>query len=137
MESIIEAFFTREYLGNDEAEAALRACVEWDLTKGYRDRKLFRWQMPRISVYTFGCPRVGNAQFAQRVLRRVKSVYRVAVSSDIVTMIPKFPFVYSHTGVPIILDADSPGSMIVNPTILESSFLKKPTGIRATTWFKN
>lgn len=47
-----------------------------------------------VSLYTFGCPRVGDPFFARALTRRLgqDEIHRVAVSSDPVPMIPLFPF---------------------------------------------
>eukprot|EP00597_Dinobryon_sp_UTEXLB2267_P010247 CAMPEP_0170100078 /NCGR_PEP_ID=MMETSP0020_2-20130122/1430_1 /TAXON_ID=98059 /ORGANISM="Dinobryon sp., Strain UTEXLB2267" /LENGTH=382 /DNA_ID=CAMNT_0010322877 /DNA_START=1281 /DNA_END=2429 /DNA_ORIENTATION=- len=91
------------------------------------DSLVVGWRPPRVSVYTFGCPRIGNAQLSLQI-QQVATVFRVAVTRDIVTMLPKLPFFYSHAGTPVILEADAPGSMIVNPTLIEKSFLRNSTG---------
>jgi hypothetical protein len=124
----MEAFFLLDLYG--DTAATMDDCMK-DVNRANKDiykTKLHRWQIPSLTVYTYGCPRVGNSQLARQILNKVGAVYRIAVNSDIVTMIPKLPFVYAHTGIPVTLDADSPGSMIVNPTIIERSFLRKSTG---------
>jgi hypothetical protein len=127
MQHIMEAFFVADH--SDESVSTMEGYVK-DINgaKGIHQTQLHQWQIPKIIVYTYGCPRVGNSQLARDILHKVGAVYRIAVNSDIVTMIPKLPFVYAHTGIPVALDADTPGSMIVNPTIIERSLLRKSTG---------
>jgi len=53
-----------------------------------------------VSIYTFGCPRVGFQSFSQGLTRGVGAVniYRVSHSTDPVTMLPSFPFSHAPHG---------------------------------------
>ncbi len=54
----------------------------------------------QTSLYTFGSPRVGNKAFAQRLTTDMgnKNIFRVCHKTDIVTMVPMWPF--THVPVP-------------------------------------
>ncbi len=54
-----------------------------------------------ISVYVFGCPRVGNAAFAKSYNKRVFKTLRVTNGNDIVAKVPPALFGYRHVGIPI------------------------------------
>ncbi len=56
-----------------------------------------RFADPNLSVYTFGCPRVGSTAFARRVARNAgKGHYRVVNFNDAVTHIPLDSALYKH-----------------------------------------
>lgn len=44
--------------------------------------------LPRVLVYTYGAPRVGNRAFASWVNRQVPSMFRVEVDGDLVCRLP-------------------------------------------------
>lgn len=50
-----------------------------------------------VTLYTFGSPRVGHASFAQQLTRRIgpENIYRVAHSTDPVSMVPCLPFLHA------------------------------------------
>jgi len=52
-----------------------------------------------VSLYTFGSPRVGTRAFSDNLTRGVgaENIYRVAHSTDPVTMVPAFPFLHTPT----------------------------------------
>lgn len=127
MDSIVEALFLTEY--RSKLTSLNQIIQEIHSHSEPSDSLAIGWRPPRVSVYTFGCPRLGNAQLSMQIKQKVATAFRVAVSRDIVTMLPKLPFVYSHAGTPVILEADALGSMIVNPTLIEKSFLRNSTGI--------
>jgi hypothetical protein len=73
---------------------------------------------PATSLYTFGCPRVGNKAFCDRITAaaRAQACYRIVDNEDIVTHIPLLTagFDYDHPGATLLwFDAD--GTMIANP----------------------
>ncbi|MBK9989387.1 MAG: lipase family protein [Verrucomicrobia bacterium] len=53
-----------------------------------------------VSLYTFGCPRVGLSSFSQGLTRGVgaDNIYRVSHDTDPVTMVPSFPFIHAPYG---------------------------------------
>jgi hypothetical protein len=83
---------------------------------------------PRLSLYMYGAPRVGNSQFASAIARKIETIYRVQVNGDLVTMLPKFVGFYRHIGTGVILDDEETGSIVINPTLLETSILRRTTG---------
>ena len=89
---------------------------------------LVLWNPPRVNVFTYGCPRIGNSTFLTLTKRYVKNIYRIAVNGDLITMLPKIPFFYRHVGIPILVDEEALGSITINPTIIESSFTRYSTG---------
>ncbi|KAK9813880.1 hypothetical protein WJX73_003222 [Symbiochloris irregularis] len=57
---------------------------------------------PKITVYTFGSPRVGNIPFAEDYDQQVPDTWRVANQNDIVTRIPSL-LGYRHVGTEVRL----------------------------------
>lgn len=53
-----------------------------------------------VSLYTFGSPRVGARPFSENLTGLVgaENIYRVAHSTDPVTMVPAFPFLHAPIG---------------------------------------
>lgn len=77
--------------------------------------------MPRVSLRTYGSPRVGNAKFAKDLDKRVESHYRYVTKGDPVTQTP-LAFRYKHGGTQILLPfRRSPHSM--------AGYLKAITGV--------
>jgi hypothetical protein len=73
---------------------------------------------PSTSLYTFGCPRVGNKAFCDRITAaaRAQACYRIVDNEDIVTHIPLLTagFDSDRPGATLLwFDANS--SMIANP----------------------
>lgn len=58
--------------------------------------KFFSSASDRISLYTFGSPRVGNSDFRQSFNRRVPNSYRLINGMDIVPAVPRPWQSYSH-----------------------------------------
>jgi triacylglycerol lipase len=57
-------------------------------------------------VYTFGCPRIGDRQFAMQYNRRLYNcTYRLVNHRDIVTQLPPAEMGYTHVGQLIYFDA--------------------------------
>lgn len=84
-----------------------------------------------IVVYTFGSPRIGNAAFAALSNKLLPHYYRVVLDGDLVPMIPKLFGWWKHAGVCILIDADEQGSLIINPSSIETQLLRMSTGIPA------
>lgn len=53
-----------------------------------------------VSVYTFGCPRVGTEWFADSLTERVgaANIFRLSHIADPVAMLPMFPFAHAPSG---------------------------------------
>jgi len=53
-----------------------------------------------VSIYTFGCPRVGHRSFSEGLTRAVgaANIYRVSHTTDPVTMVPSYPFTHAPYG---------------------------------------
>jgi triacylglycerol lipase len=57
-------------------------------------------------VYTFGCPRIGDRQFAMQYNRRLYNcTFRLVNHRDIVTQLPPAEMAYTHVGQLIYFDA--------------------------------
>lgn len=84
--------------------------------------------LPRIILYTFGSPRVGNTAFAQLMNKHVPYHYRLKIDGDLVTMVPKIFGLYQHAGIPVILDEYEKGDLIIQPTVIEDSLFRRTTG---------
>jgi hypothetical protein len=85
-------------------------------------------QMPPISFYSFGSPRVGNRAFSRFMEDHVHTIYRIKVNGDIVTMVPKVLGFYHHTGTLVLVDETEKGNLIIRPTIIEESFFNRTIG---------
>ncbi len=53
-----------------------------------------------VKLYTFGCPRVGMEGFSRNLTRKLKpeNMFRVHHESDLVSMVPIFPFAHTPIG---------------------------------------
>lgn len=77
-----------------------------------------RLQDPATSLFTFGCPRVGDQGFCNRIdhAARTQSCYRVVDNLDVVTHVPLHSLLadYEHPSV-TLLWIDPTGVVAVNP----------------------
>ena len=85
-EEIIKAITSNQeveklYLTGHSMGAALAVYCAIDL------QRQFKFKDSLISLYTFGCPEVGNGGFIKRFKKRVKSSYRLVNDEDIVSKI--------------------------------------------------
>lgn len=95
-----------------------------DQGKFMQDRVLQASKLPRVSVYTFGTPKIGNSVFAHLLddTIGVDEYFRVQVDGDAV--VNGFPSIfYSHAGTQVCVDSEATGSIVVNPTIVETHLL--------------
>mmetsp|Transcript_21523 Transcript_21523/g.31265 ORF Transcript_21523/g.31265 Transcript_21523/m.31265 type:complete len:1073 (+) Transcript_21523:100-3318(+) len=76
----------------------------------------------RVGMYNFGSPRVGNWNFASAFNKIVPDGFRVVVDGDIVTGIPKGN--YKHVGTEILIDGHGSGTIIIDPSFVESRLQK-------------
>jgi len=91
-----------------------------------------------ISLYTFGCPRVGDASFRDRVLSNpARGIYRYVNYNDAVTHVPTESLLYKQTPdasyrftVDGNLDSDD-GSFKGDVEALRAAVAGLPTGIKA------
>ena len=90
----------------------------------YDVRALQASMLPRISIYTYGTPRIGNSVFASKVEEAVslEEYYRVEVDGDFIVNTPPAGYYY-HGGTQVLVDAEGAGSIVVKPTIVESHLL--------------
>ncbi len=79
-----------------------------------------RFLKPNIVVYGYGCPRVGNGAFATLFGNQIKSCYRLIVDGDMIAMIPKILGFFHHVGVPILIDDEGNGDIVINPSFIEA-----------------
>lgn len=80
---------------------------------------------PEVVTYVYGSPRVGNSVFAHLCNRLCKVTYRVEMEGDLITMIPPVLALYKHAGVNVVVDSNGVGSLIVQPTIVESRLIRR------------
>ena len=66
---------------------------------------------PRVSSYTYGSPRVGNAPFAAAYNLAVSNTWRVTNSRDYVPTVPKLVG-YCHVDHHVMLDGKAPVSIV-------------------------
>eukprot|EP00656_Telonema_subtile_P022796 TRINITY_DN2402_c0_g1_i10.p1 TRINITY_DN2402_c0_g1~~TRINITY_DN2402_c0_g1_i10.p1 ORF type:complete len:1143 (+),score=188.57 TRINITY_DN2402_c0_g1_i10:244-3672(+) len=71
----------------------------------------------RLSLWTFGCPRVGDKAFGKFVTDYVPDVWRIMVESDPVPELPTSTcgMRYKHFGTLILLLAEGAGGLILDP----------------------
>eukprot|EP01060_Flectonema_neradi_P034517 TRINITY_DN6072_c1_g1_i3.p1 TRINITY_DN6072_c1_g1~~TRINITY_DN6072_c1_g1_i3.p1 ORF type:complete len:2475 (+),score=365.76 TRINITY_DN6072_c1_g1_i3:1752-9176(+) len=74
-----------------------------------------------IIVYNFGCPRIGNAAFAQLCEKYVPESYRIINKGDMVPIMPPNFVWYQHAGHPVLLN--SSGEFLVDSTFAERIIL--------------
>lgn len=64
----------------------------------------------RVWLYTFGCPRIGDAVFSKTLARKVQAAYRIYHPGDWVTGLPPsrlLGYSYEHAGRPVPVRWDS------------------------------
>jgi hypothetical protein len=83
---------------------------------------------PALSLYTYGSPRVGNPVFGGSIEKKISTIFRFQVNGDLVTMMPKLVGFYRHFGTTVILDEEETGSIIIEPTVIERSILRRSMG---------
>jgi hypothetical protein len=71
----------------------------------------------RVTMYSFGAPRVGNFGFKQLYDKNVPHSFRVVVDGDLVAGLP--PSGYDHIGTEILIDSLGAGSVIIDPSFVE------------------
>eukprot|EP00803_Ostreobium_quekettii_P010560 evm.model.scf_1177.1 EVM.evm.TU.scf_1177.1 scf_1177:22060-24549(-) len=74
-------------------------------------------RLDQISVYTLGCPRVGNHAFAIEYSKLVPDTWHVVNSVDAIAKLPKLWFLYKHCGHKVVINRL--GHLVVRPTFLE------------------
>jgi triacylglycerol lipase len=76
---------------------------------------------PVDGIYTFGCPRIGDRQFAMQYNRRLYNcTFRLVNHRDIVTQLPPTEMGYTHVGQLIYFDAQ--GVRQISPFPNENEF---------------
>lgn len=78
-----------------------------------------RIRQVEVSLYSFGCPRVGNWMAAQVFDSLIPAHFRVVVDGDIVSGVPPSHMGYKHSGTEVIVDSIGAGSIIVDPSFVE------------------
>jgi Lipase (class 3) len=76
----------------------------------------------QVSVYTFGCPRIGNCALAREYEATVPDTWHVINDRDVVTQALKVLGWYKRAGQRVLVYAR--GDMIVRPTLVEASLLQ-------------
>jgi triacylglycerol lipase len=82
-----------------------------------------RNKVGKVHLYTFGCPRVGTHEFVSALTEDVtaSSIYRVHHTSDVVSMIPFFPFM--HNPLPGIACTVSRGGLLGAPIAVSTHLM--------------
>merc|ERR1711920_396112 len=84
-----------------------------------------------VTIYNFGCPRVGNHAFADFCGRMLPNMFRVVTDGDMAAGMLKhthfMPWLprYKHSGRLVIIDPKGSGKMVVCPTQVEKYLLAK------------
>ncbi|KNC79129.1 hypothetical protein SARC_08465 [Sphaeroforma arctica JP610] len=114
----LHIFVTGHSLG-----AALCTLCAWELSHAFDPSEL------DMTVYTFGSPRVGNANFVYHYNKRLPHTHRIVTDGDPVTSLPKFRapsflnVTYKHVGKCYVLA--EMGDLIVDPNFPERFFQLK------------
>eukprot|EP00892_Ulva_mutabilis_P005827 jgi/Ulvmu1/3616/UM017_0028.1 len=80
----------------------------------------------QISVYTFGCPRIGNHTLSAEFQEVVPDTWHVINDNDVVTRGMKLLGLYKRAGQRVIVNTR--GDLIVRPSHLETSLLQRVRG---------
>jgi predicted lipase len=117
----VRLLFTGHSLGGAVAQlAALDVAHKMDLA-------------PRqLTVYTFGCPRLGNHALAAEYEATVPDTWHVINGQDLVTQGMKLWGMYKRAGSRVIINES--GNLVVRPTLLESSLLQVRAAVMPR-WF--
>merc|ERR1711871_552813 len=81
----------------------------------FRDPK----KVIHVGMYSFGCPRVGHAAFAELFDRNVKDGFRVVVDGDPVCAVPFSSAGFKHVGTEALIDPVGAGSIIIDSSFIE------------------
>jgi len=78
----------------------------------------------KVHLYTFGCPRVGTQEFASALTESLapQNIYRVHHTSDVVSMLPLFPFV--HAPLPGLACTVARGGLLGAPISLSTHLMR-------------
>ena len=86
-------------------------------------QSVFNLRGPRkiihVGMYSFGCPRVGNAAFAELFERNIKDGFRVVVDGDPVCAVPFSNAGFKHAGTEALIDPVGAGSIIIDSSFIE------------------
>eukprot|EP00755_Sulcionema_specki_P008165 Sspe_Gene.5816::Locus_1938_Transcript_1_1_Confidence_1.000_Length_5391::g.5816::m.5816 len=125
-EPIRRIFLTGHSLGG-----ALASLAAWDIAKWVDDEfgvDDYGEPIIKLTMYSFGCPRVGNATFRRSFNRAVPDTFRVVNDGDVVCSTPPrfwLPLIgglYKHAGKQVIIDWK--GNFVVRPGFTERSLPK-------------
>lgn len=100
--------------------------AEWIKTKG---------KATEVQLYTFGCPRVGLSRYADVFTELVNAgnVYRVFNPTDIIPMVPTFPYV--HVPLPGTHSYPNHHNTIWTPVSMTAHLMRNyMSGVRGQTW---
>jgi len=91
---------------------------------------------PRLTLVTFGAPRVGNRVYARIHDALVPDSWRVVADGDVVTGVPRLFF--KHAGTPCVVDGSSRkhgnnnGFLVVDPSFIEKRLkIRSPSQLTA------
>jgi len=100
-------------VGHSLGGAIATIAMDWCKNDGFK----------QLRLYTFGCPRVGPQPFARALTEAATAehVYRVHHTSDVVSMIPLFPFV--HAPLPGEICAVARNGMLSSPISVGMHFM--------------
>lgn len=79
-----------------------------------------------VTMYNFGSPRVGNANFTDYYSERVPDSFRVVADGDIVPSLPYTWLRFKHVPTLVIVDPEGQGSMIIDPSLIERKLRTRP-----------
>lgn len=97
---------------------ALAVLASLDISKAFPDSKL--------TVYTFGAPRVGNSAFADEQAAAVPDTWAILNGKDPIPWIPKLGFKRSGKRVTV----DLSGNLILRPSYFELSVMERGTAAK-------
>eukprot|EP01025_Chloroclados_australasicus_P036388 TRINITY_DN3709_c0_g3_i1.p1 TRINITY_DN3709_c0_g3~~TRINITY_DN3709_c0_g3_i1.p1 ORF type:complete len:845 (-),score=70.90 TRINITY_DN3709_c0_g3_i1:314-2827(-) len=76
----------------------------------------------QISVYTYGCPRVGNYTWGYEYEKTVSDTWNLINNQDMITRVGKFIYSYKHAGCKVLINSN--GDMVVRPQYIEVMMLR-------------
>ncbi len=116
----IPIFFCGHSMGG-----ALAILAAYDAARNFK--KIGIENSESISCSTFGSPMVGNEIFKSGYESMVKNHWRFEIASDPVPTLPSSLVSYTHVGRKVLLDQS--GTMLIDPSFVETSFWGKLDGL--------
>eukprot|EP00667_Euglena_gracilis_P001273 EG_transcript_1273 len=109
-EAVQDCSAAKIYISGHSLGGAIATLAAYEVSRAHPDR--------HVVLYTFGSPRVGNAQFCRQFDKEVPCMWRIENEKDMVPTVPPKTAFYRHAGKLVRIDGD--GLLILQPSYLES-----------------